>query len=101
MLKGLSVRETRAAFGVFYGLFGATDSNAMTRREARNPTTMTLREKYLQFRVAPSNLNAGSVPWNPGEHVWPHAVPHQAREQEEDKGQLERNQEKHILVIGV
>ncbi len=47
---------------------------------------------YLQIRVAPCNLHTGGVPWNPREHVRAQAVPHQAREEEKDKGELERDQ---------
>lgn len=56
-------------------------------------------QTYLQVRVAPCNLYTGSVPRDPGKHVWSHAVPHQAREEEEDESQLERDQEDHILVV--
>lgn len=48
--------------------------------------------------MAPCNLYTGCMPWNPLEHIRAHAVPHQAREEEEDKSELERDQQQDILV---
>lgn len=80
----------------------ATTVLTTTARESDHgwsSTSKARRKDYLQVRVAPRNLNTGSVPWDPGKHVWPHAVSHQAREQEEDESQLERNQENHVLLV--
>ena len=53
---------------------------------------------YLQVRVAPRNLDTGCMPRDSREHVRTHAMPHQAREEEEDKGELERDQKQNILI---
>lgn len=78
-----------------------TSMTTKTTRENNHRSTNTCYgvENHLHVRVAPRNLDTGSVPWDPGKHVWAHTVPHQARKQEEDESQLEWNQEDHVLVV--